>query len=156
MTIFQKDNTAETTWDYKVTTVSVSLLTYLVAIVSIMAVNWEHVKRNCLKWWRRLASCFSTAEGSAGPAQGEQAEAAPDSESEEAEPEEAEPEEAEPEETGNFAGSTKDPEIGVVEAGQAVKHRFPWFPRPRGPSLRQAKGKETDRGLPITDKKPEA
>jgi hypothetical protein len=46
MTIFQKDNAADTKWEYKITTVSVSLLTYLVALTSIIAVNWGDIKRN--------------------------------------------------------------------------------------------------------------
>ena len=141
MTIFQKDNDAETTWEYKVTTVSVSLLTYLVAIVSIIAVDWEHVKHKCVGWWRRLVSLYSPSEGIAGPALDAQASSAETT---------ADPK---PEEAGNLAGSTsgaKDPENG---AGKAVKRRFPWFPLPRNSSHQQAKGKEPDLDPPMTDGK---
>jgi hypothetical protein len=75
MAIFQKDDLAETTWEYEVMTVSVSLLTYLVAVVSIIAVNWEHFKSRCLKWWRQRhpASDNSAEGGSIGSASGRQA-----------------------------------------------------------------------------------
>jgi hypothetical protein len=140
MTIFQKDNTAETTWEYKVTTVSVSLLTYLVAIASIIAVNWNHVKvkQKSVQWWQRLASHYR-------PAPCMQASPAP-----------ATPE-SKPEEAGILTGSTsgaKDPENGVdEEVGEVVKRRFPWFALPRDSRRRQAKGKEPDRGSPMTDGK---
>jgi hypothetical protein len=44
MTIFQK-SIDQTTREYKTTTVVVSLITYLVALLSIIAVNWDHIKR---------------------------------------------------------------------------------------------------------------
>jgi hypothetical protein len=50
MTIFQKD-IDQTTREYKITTVVVSLITYLVALISIIAVNWDHTKRKFLLWW---------------------------------------------------------------------------------------------------------
>jgi hypothetical protein len=50
MTIFQK-NVDQTTQEYKVTTVVVSLITYLAALVSIIVVNWAHIKRKVLPWW---------------------------------------------------------------------------------------------------------
>ena len=50
MTIFQKD-IDQTTREYKITTVVVSLITYLVALISIIAVNWDHIKRKFLLWW---------------------------------------------------------------------------------------------------------
>lgn len=87
MAIFQKDNAAQTTWEYKITTVSVSLLTYLVAIASVIAVDWEHVKHRCVQWWQRLASHYK-------PTPGVKSTSAP-----------ATPE-PKPEEAGNLAGST--------------------------------------------------
>jgi len=50
MSIFQKD-VDQTTREYKITTVVVSLITYLVALISIIAVNWDHIKRKVLLWW---------------------------------------------------------------------------------------------------------
>ncbi|PMD38647.1 hypothetical protein L207DRAFT_42246 [Hyaloscypha variabilis F] len=50
MTIFQKD-VDQTTREYKITTVVVSLITYLVALISIIAVNWDHLKRKFHLWW---------------------------------------------------------------------------------------------------------
>lgn len=50
MTIFQKD-IEQTTQEYKITTVVVSLITYLVALISIIAVNWDHIKRRIPLWW---------------------------------------------------------------------------------------------------------
>ena len=141
MTIFQKDNAAETTWEYKITTVSVSLLTYLVVIASVIAVDWEHVKHKCIEWWQRLALHYKPAPGAkTSPA-----------------PATAEPKPEEVAKVGNLAGSTsgaKDLETVVdEEVGEAVKHRFPWFTLPRDSSRRQAKGKEPDRGPPLTDGK---
>lgn len=49
MTIFQK-SVEQTTREYKVTTVVVSLITYLVALLSIIAVNWAATKHHILKW----------------------------------------------------------------------------------------------------------
>ncbi len=66
LTIFQKD-IAETTWEYMVTTVSVSVLTYLVAIASVIAVDWGRVRRRYLRW-RHRASDDSTEGVSAKPA----------------------------------------------------------------------------------------
>ena len=137
MAIFQKDNAAETTWEYKITTVSVSLLTYLVVIASVIAVDWEHVKHKCIEWWQRLALHYKPAPGAkTSPA-----------------PATAEPKPEEVAKVGNLAGSTsgaKDPENG---AGKAVKRRFPWFPLPRNSSHQQAKGKEPDLDPPMTDGK---
>jgi hypothetical protein len=50
MTIFQKDIN-QTTREYKITTVVVSLITYLVALISIIAVNWDHIERKMPLWW---------------------------------------------------------------------------------------------------------
>jgi hypothetical protein len=51
MTIFQK-SVDQTTREYKVTMVVVSLITYLVALLSVIAVNWPHNKNKVLKWWK--------------------------------------------------------------------------------------------------------
>jgi hypothetical protein len=51
MTIFQKD-VVQTTQEYKVTTVIVSLITYLVALLSVVTIDWTHNKRRILKWWQ--------------------------------------------------------------------------------------------------------
>jgi len=40
----------QTTQEYKTTTVIVSLITYLVALISIIAVNWEEIKRKASLW----------------------------------------------------------------------------------------------------------
>ena len=131
MAIFQKTDAAETRREYKVTTVSVSLLTYLVAIASIIAVNWVHVKQRCVRWWQLLALHYrSISAAMASPA--------PTSP------------ESKPEDVGNLTGSTseaKDPGKSVIdeEVGQAVNRRFTWFALPRDSSRRQAKGKEPDR-----------
>ena len=70
MTIFQKRDQVETTWEYEVMTVSVSIITYVVAAASIIAVNWRHVKRSSLKWWRQgyPAADYGASEGSVGSA----------------------------------------------------------------------------------------
>jgi hypothetical protein len=75
MKIFQKRDQAETTWEYEVMTVSVSLITYVVAALSIIAVNWGHVKRCSLKWWHQgyPASDYGASEGSVGSASDTQA-----------------------------------------------------------------------------------
>jgi hypothetical protein len=119
MSIFQKDDASETRREYKVTMVSGSLFTYLVVLVSMIAVNWGHIKRKYLKWQRKWhpASDNSTAEGSAESAPGAQGGPAPAS-----------------------------PEPKPEEAGQAVKRRFPWFTRPRDSSRWQAKGKAPEQG----------
>jgi hypothetical protein len=50
MTIFQK-SVEQTTREYKITTVVVSLITYLIALLSIIAVNWvAHSKPHILQW----------------------------------------------------------------------------------------------------------
>ncbi|KAI1735430.1 hypothetical protein F4680DRAFT_304494 [Xylaria scruposa] len=53
--IFQKDVT-QTKWEYKVAIVSVSLLTYLTAFASIIAVDWEGFKKRFTSWWRLVAN----------------------------------------------------------------------------------------------------
>jgi len=55
MTIFQKD-VDQTTREYKITTVVVSLITYLVALISVIAVDWDHIKRKVLLWWNTSRS----------------------------------------------------------------------------------------------------
>jgi hypothetical protein len=138
MAIFQKDNTVETTWEYKITTVSVSLLTYLVAIISGIAVDWEHVKHKCGEWWQRLVSHY-------GPNPGGKSGLAP-----------AKPE-PKPEEVGNLAELTsggKEPDIGVNEGNsKAVKSWLPWFAPHRNSLHKQAKRKEPDQDQPTTGEK---
>ncbi|KAI0397628.1 hypothetical protein F5Y17DRAFT_454784 [Xylariaceae sp. FL0594] len=68
MQIFQKD-VAQTKWEYKVALVTVSLSTYLVALISIVAVDWEGSKRRGSRWlaaaiplWVFLSSTSKSAE----------------------------------------------------------------------------------------------
>ncbi|KAI0545471.1 hypothetical protein F4679DRAFT_462623 [Xylaria curta] len=53
MSIFTKD-IAQWKWEFKVATVSVSLLTYILAVVSIIAVDWKNFKRRGLWWWDKF------------------------------------------------------------------------------------------------------
>ncbi|TRX91096.1 hypothetical protein FHL15_008078 [Xylaria flabelliformis] len=53
MSIFAKD-IAQWKWEFKVATVSVSLLTYTLALISIIAVDWKNFQRRCLLWWNKL------------------------------------------------------------------------------------------------------
>ncbi|KAJ8126151.1 hypothetical protein O1611_g7486 [Lasiodiplodia mahajangana] len=66
MDIFKKNDLAETTWEYKVSLVSVSLFTYIVALAGVIAVNWKALQRRSRHWWDgfkkgKLASNASTA-----------------------------------------------------------------------------------------------
>ncbi|KAI0105682.1 hypothetical protein GGR51DRAFT_181554 [Nemania sp. FL0031] len=58
MDIFKKKDLAESRWEYKVSLVSVSLFTYIVALAGVIAVNWRNLKRRYLQWrsveWRNL------------------------------------------------------------------------------------------------------
>ncbi|KAI0490247.1 hypothetical protein F4859DRAFT_1999 [Xylaria cf. heliscus] len=60
MDIFKKD-IGQGRWEYKVSVVSVSLLTYLLAFVTIIAADWKGFKRRFSAWWTRLTDkweCF--------------------------------------------------------------------------------------------------
>jgi hypothetical protein len=99
MSIFQKDDASETRWEYKVTTVSVSLFTYLVALISMIAVNWANIKHMYSKWWQKWhpPSNNSIAGGNAEFGPGAQADLAP-----------------------------AFPELETGEAGATVERWFPW------------------------------
>jgi hypothetical protein len=51
--IFKKD-AAQSKWEYKSAIVSVSLITYLLAFVSIIAVDWEGFKRRYIPGWKPM------------------------------------------------------------------------------------------------------
>jgi len=68
MTIFQKD-VNQTTWEYKVTTVSVSIITYLVALAFVLFVQRKDIKRMFLTW-RYSIRDRSPVEGKHSPARG--------------------------------------------------------------------------------------
>ncbi|RWA05198.1 hypothetical protein EKO27_g9912 [Xylaria grammica] len=134
MEIFQKD-VAQTKWEYKVSVVSVSLLTYLVAFTSIVVVDWEGFKHKYLRWWgnfkgrypwwRKPASNDSTAQGVAAPSADERVKHAPvqpASESSEAEP----------------GVGVKTP---ATEAPKATRYRLPRYHWAEKPTRRQEKGK---------------
>ncbi|KAI0855033.1 hypothetical protein F4860DRAFT_57676 [Xylaria cubensis] len=53
MSIFAKD-IAQWKWEFKVATVSVSLLTYILALLSIIAVDWKNFQRRCLLLWDKF------------------------------------------------------------------------------------------------------
>ncbi|KAI0436815.1 hypothetical protein F4803DRAFT_556640 [Xylaria telfairii] len=55
MDIFKKD-IAQTRWEYKVSVVSVSLLTYLLSFAAIIAVDWKGFKRMLWASWIRMTS----------------------------------------------------------------------------------------------------
>jgi len=123
MAIFQKDDPVETTWEYKITTVLVSLLTYLVAIISVIAVDTEHVKYKCGEWWQRLVSHYGPQPEEAGNLAGLTSGG------------------KEPE-IGVNEGNSK-----------AVKSWFPWFAPPRISLHQQAMRKEPDQDPPTTGEK---
>lgn len=58
MDIFKKD-IAQTRWEYKVTIVSLSLFTYLLAFISIIAVDWAGFKRKQLPWWKQAVKLLA-------------------------------------------------------------------------------------------------
>jgi hypothetical protein len=72
MTIFQK-SVNQTTREYKITTVVVSLITYLVALLSMIFVNRHHIKRKIDHlMWKQEKGCEkgksdSAPEQPAGP-----------------------------------------------------------------------------------------
>ncbi|KAI1348009.1 hypothetical protein F5Y01DRAFT_328989 [Xylaria sp. FL0043] len=48
---FKKDDARQTTWEFKVTTVVISLATYITAGLCVLAVNWKHIKARLYSWW---------------------------------------------------------------------------------------------------------
>ncbi|KAI0815974.1 hypothetical protein GGR55DRAFT_675583 [Xylaria sp. FL0064] len=48
---FKKDDARQTTWEFKVTTVVISLATYITAGLCVLAVNWKHIKARLYSLW---------------------------------------------------------------------------------------------------------
>jgi len=67
MQIFQKD-IAQTKWEYKVALVTVSLFTYLVALVSIIAIDWKGFNHRALRWWAILIGLWASISSGWEPA----------------------------------------------------------------------------------------
>ncbi|KAI0869527.1 hypothetical protein GGS24DRAFT_149682 [Hypoxylon argillaceum] len=51
--MFKKDD-AQSKWEFKTAIVSLSLFTYLLAFVAIIAVDWDGFKHKCAVWWKPL------------------------------------------------------------------------------------------------------
>ncbi|GAW23843.1 hypothetical protein ANO14919_134200 [Xylariales sp. No.14919] len=140
MEIFQKD-VAQTKWEYKVSVVSVSLLTYLVAFASIVAVDWEGFKHKYLRrwgnfkgrylWWRKPASNDSTAQGVAAPSADERVKHAP----------------VQPASKSSEAEPGVEVETPATEAPKAMRYRLPRFHWADKPTRRQEKGKAPESDL---------
>jgi hypothetical protein len=128
MTIFQKD-VHQTTREYKITTVVVSLITYLVALVSIIAVNWAHIKRKIKRkiplikrkvilWWNSPPKDNPAKDSSGSGASAQSA-----SQSGKAPVSKSEDKGKQPE-TSN---EKVDEESGIIEGtGESSKPRSPW------------------------------
>ncbi|KAE9372640.1 hypothetical protein N431DRAFT_244483 [Stipitochalara longipes BDJ] len=115
MTIFQK-SVDQTTHEYKVTTVVVSLITYLVAIASVIAVDWVHIKRIILKW-RDFVLKKSSVNGNSDPETVPENPAGPSHKSRP----------GDNEKKSGQSNAPQDVESAIdEEAGQATKSRFSW------------------------------
>jgi len=161
MTIFQKPNPKDTERDYKVTTVVVSLLTYLIAVIFILLVSWKDVRH----WFsaRRQPKHDTATDQSRGELKGSgepKSSVQPESGTEPTDNDSARAQsapETSPKSVGGGLGEasiSKDKKmerVAVIDTNGTVKKHSRWFEWARHTSSvsRREMGREPGPSLPV-------